>query len=401
MSGIKRTLFIALSLCVFLAALGFPSLMLAARYTENLRRARSVFQPLKTAAAAAVLHAGPSDPAWRARALDTYADDQSILLVALHAPGPGILYLVPSSPPFLPMEPRLASVPLELAYPPWTVSRLSAVVGSSNGMPVTLELLYTLLRQRDVYEAIRVGLVLAAGWTALSLLFAAAEGLRRPAQPSFAAAGEAFGGPRGAPETSSFRAGHGLLDDDFELPAIPPLAEAGPDAAPRGLYSPESGLGWPEYLADRLGAELARAASFEQDLVLLMISHEGIPRDSFSYRALRDKLFEYFAFRDLAFEAGPASLAVIQPNADLNRALRMAGESLKKATETLREAGQPEVSRCLHLGLSSRSGRLVDAHRLIVEARSALEKARSEGDSRIVGFQPDPDRYRSFLASRG
>ena len=55
----------------------------------------------------------------------------------------------------------------------------------------------------------------------------------------------------------------------------------------------------------------------------------------------------------------------------------------------------------LFMGISSRSGRLVDAQRLEKEAAAALDKARYEKDTRIVAFRPDPDKYRIYLASKG
>lgn len=171
-------------------------------------------------------------------------------------------------------------------------------------------------------------------------------------------------------------------------------------AHPKGLYSPESGLGWSEYLPERLGAELSRAASFEQDLVLLELSHEGISRESESYRVVLRILLEFFTFRDLAFEQGPFGLAVILPNIDSEHALRMAEEFLKKVTALLREEGGASDYRKLFMGLSSRSGRLVDAERVITEARAALTRAREEGDSRIVAFKADPNKYRSYIAAR-
>lgn len=426
MDGSKRTLFLVASLAVFLAALGLTSARLALRYSENLRKSQSVFESLRSAATRALAQTGPQDESWRALVRNAYIDDDSVLLVVLHAPGTGILHMMPKSAPYLNGSPQTAPVPPELYYPPQTVSRLSAVVGSAAGSPVTLELLYSLARQRDVYEAARLGLILTAAWTALCLLLATAatlrSGSRAPAAvPASAgpAPGLAAPGPA-APEPASPEPG--LTDEDFLLPEIPPVPEiaeargapeSGPSAPsrespaprvpsvrPRGLYAPESGLGWPEYLPERLGAELSRAASFEQDLVLMELSHEGIDRGSPAYRVIIRILLEFFSFRDLAFEQDPAGLAVILPNIDAEHALRMAEEFLKKVTSILREEGASLDYRKIFIGLSSRSGRLVDAERVITEARAALTRAREEGDSRIVAFKADPNKYRDYIAAR-
>jgi hypothetical protein len=49
----------------------------------------------------------------------------------------------------------------------------------------------------------------------------------------------------------------------------------------------------------------------------------------------------------------------------------------------------------LRAGLSSRSGRLIDADRLFFEAASALEKAK-DGQP-IVAFKSNPEKYRDFV----
>jgi hypothetical protein len=40
------------------------------------------------------------------------------------------------------------------------------------------------------------------------------------------------------------------------------------------------------------------------------------------------------------------------------------------------------------------------ANLLLKEALRGLEKARTEGENRIVAFRTDPARYRQFLASK-
>ncbi|NLJ45819.1 MAG: hypothetical protein GX430_04585, partial [Treponema sp.] len=183
MDGSKRTIFLAASLAVFLAALGVSSVRLALRYSDNLRKSQALFQSLRASASRALLQSGPGDESWRSLARGVYKDDESVLLVVLYAPGTGILHMVPASAPYLEGPPQNSSVPPELYYPPQTVSRLSAVVGASGGSPVTLEVLYSLVRQRDVYEAARLGLILAAAWTALCLLWVTLAGLRSGAVP--------------------------------------------------------------------------------------------------------------------------------------------------------------------------------------------------------------------------
>ena len=182
--------------------------------------------------------------------------------------------------------------------------------------------------------------------------------------------------------------------------AVPPPA-ADAEEGPSGLYSPVSSLGWESYMKDRLDAELARSASFEQDLSLLEICYDGLLPQDADYSAIGEAIERFFSFRDLAFERGDDGFTVILPNIDSSHALRMAEEFYKKLV-FLAEGDFAELELLpLYMGISSRGGRLVDALRMIEEADTALEKARYEKDSRIVAFRPDPDKYRLFLASKG
>ena len=70
-------------------------------------------------------------------------------------------------------------------------------------------------------------------------------------------------------------------------------------------------------------------------------------------------------------------------------------ERFQHALWSNREAwGVPKAD--IWSGLSSRNGRLVDGKRIMGECIAALGRARKTG-SRIVGFEPDPDRYRNYL----
>jgi hypothetical protein len=413
MDGSKRTFYLVVSLAVFLAALGVSSARIVMRYRENLQKAQSTFQTLKYVASNAMAGSGHGDLAWRTAAKQLYKNDDSVLLVVLHSPEDGILNMVPRSSPYLSGFPETQAAAPEFLYPPQTVERLSAVVAVTGGKPVTLEILYSLLRQRDVYEAARDGLLIAAAWTALSLIVVTILGLKRASpRPSMSSPSEGS-----ALQPGAFSLGSSFSDEDFDLPDIPfePIEDSASDLAeerisatredgkasvpPKGLYSPASGLGWEQYLAERLNAELSRAASFEQDLVLLEVSHTGISRDSSAYRLITKTFLEFFNFRDLTFELGDSGFAVIHPNIDADHALHMAEVFLKKVTGLLRQEGSQDYLK-LFMGLSSRSGRLVDASLLLMEASAALKKARNEGDSRIVAFKADPNKYRAFVAAK-
>lgn len=183
------------------------------------------------------------------------------------------------------------------------------------------------------------------------------------------------------------------------LDAFRSEAEGGTDAKRVkegcGLFSPVTGLGWGNYLEKRLSFELRRAASFDQDLSLLLIKSFEFDRTSAGYAALAKALLKKFSFQDLIFEYGEKGFSVILPNADLDLAMREAEDFISKNCAKL------SMDRCsFTVGLSSRNGRLVNGTRIITEASQALRKAESDKDHRIIAFRSDPEKYRQYIASR-
>jgi hypothetical protein len=202
------------------------------------------------------------------------------------------------------------------------------------------------------------------------------------------------------PIMSSMDSGLSVKTAPADLPLEPP-AEEKPREGPSGLYSPASGLGWESYMRERLDAELSRSASFEQDLSLLALCYDGLSSSDPEYLKIVAAIKEIFSFRDLAFERGDEGFSIILPNIDSAHALRMADE-LNRKLVFLADGDFSELELLpLYMGISSRSGRLVDAERLAGEASAALERARYEKDTHIVAFKPDPDKYRLFLATKG
>ncbi|MBU0955497.1 MAG: hypothetical protein KKI09_08735 [Spirochaetes bacterium] len=169
---------------------------------------------------------------------------------------------------------------------------------------------------------------------------------------------------------------------------------------PQGLYDPATGLCWESYLRERLGAELRRAASFEQDLVLLVASWDTVSKDSEDYALFASTVRDFFNFPDLSFGFGPDGVAVVLPNVDIDHAMRQTEELIKKLTFIIQNQAEELRYLEIFMGLSSRSGRIVDADRLIAETLVALKKARGERDTHIMAFRPDPERFRSYLTNR-
>jgi hypothetical protein len=110
-------------------------------------------------------------------------------------------------------------------------------------------------------------------------------------------------------------------------------------------------------------------------------------------------ILAFFAFSDLCFDGGQEgdvqTIVVLLPNTPLSDGLaqveRFQGFYWE---ERHRWARQDADFAC---GLSARNGRLVDAERIIRECRAATRRA--EGlPGKILGFQPDPQRYREYLS---
>jgi GGDEF domain-containing protein len=170
--------------------------------------------------------------------------------------------------------------------------------------------------------------------------------------------------------------------------------------SPRGLYDTQTGLGWEAYLRERLGSELRRSASFEQDLSILIASLDSASgRSDPNYAVFAKTSRNFFSFNDLAFIFGTNGLAIILPNTDIDQAMQLSEELLKKLALLLQDRSDPKNYFDLFMGLSSRAGRLVEADRILGEAMAAHRRARQERDTHIIAFRPDPEKFRAYLAN--
>ena len=173
-------------------------------------------------------------------------------------------------------------------------------------------------------------------------------------------------------------------------------SNAAESQGPQGLYTPRSNVGWESYTLDRLASEIHRCASFEQDLTFLVMEFSsGDAIDDSLYSQFAGEAISFFAMRDLIFEKGNNGLSVILPNEDLEQSMHRADEFKNRIISKLPESFEGRKGLCT--GLSSRSGRLVEAGRLMMEASSALGKAKADPVSSIIAFKSDPEKYREFI----
>jgi len=188
-------------------------------------------------------------------------------------------------------------------------------------------------------------------------------------------------------------------DLEPETKAEPPAASAVPGDNPQGLFTQRGNIGWESYTHDRLSSELHRCASFEQDLTFIAMEFICSEKMSDSlYRQFANEAVTFFTMRDLIFEKGEKGLSIIIPSADLEQGMVKSEEFRSRI-----EGKLPETFRGrdkLFMGLSSRSGRLIEAKRLVMEASTALEKTQEEPVSHMVAFKSDPEKYRKFIRRR-
>jgi hypothetical protein len=170
-------------------------------------------------------------------------------------------------------------------------------------------------------------------------------------------------------------------------PERPPRARAA-GIGPQKFVEPDSGLVPREQLEPRLQSELKRAASFDQDLSLAILSFDY---SSEARHPWSREIHRFFIFRDLAFQYGPDRACIILPNIELEEAIR----SLRDFSRHM--AGALPAAR-ISAGLSARSGRLLDSATMLKEAEAALAKSLQDDQQAIFGFRADPAKYRALLA---
>jgi GGDEF domain-containing protein len=165
---------------------------------------------------------------------------------------------------------------------------------------------------------------------------------------------------------------------------------ATPEGSVPGILHPES------HLLERLNDELERAGFSEQDMSIAVFQFNQGTRGDPAHRENCEAIRSFFVFKDLCFEFGDDGAAVLIPNATLQDALGLV-ERFQRHYWELRTRWDRE-SADFHCGVSSRNVRLVEGDRILEECRAALRRSWAT-PGKIVGFQPDPRKYREFLAS--
>ena len=172
----------------------------------------------------------------------------------------------------------------------------------------------------------------------------------------------------------------------------------GTQGEPSGLFCPDTGFGWEEYMLTRLEAELVRAASSDQDLSLFTIRVKGINWRSACGNEVARAILEAVKFNDLVFNNKHDGATAIFLNQNTDKSLLIAGELQNAVSTIIAKHGQAGHLSCA-IGISSRSLRLISSSRLVNESEEALN--RTDADSPVIAFKVNPERYKNFLATGG
>jgi len=165
-----------------------------------------------------------------------------------------------------------------------------------------------------------------------------------------------------------------------------------------GSYSERGRIVREENTETRLTEELLRCAAAGQDLTFIVIEYKSVTDETFYARFTADAA-RFFSSRDFVCEKGERGISVICPDFNLDTGFLNADEFHNRMMGKYPVLFTSKTDLCM--GLSSRSGRPVNAERLMFEAEEALERAMMDPVSHIVAFKSDPEKYRAFMESRG
>jgi hypothetical protein len=195
---------------------------------------------------------------------------------------------------------------------------------------------------------------------------------------------------------SSMGRKQGVAAKQKEKKAAEPIKET-PRQHVRGGYSERGRVVREENTETRLTEELRRCAAAGQDLSFIAMEFKPAIDDP-SYARIAADTARFFSSRDFICEKGERGISVICPGLNLDAGFLNAGEFHTRLIGKYPSLFKSKTDLCI--GLSARSGRPIDAERLMFEAEEALERAMMDPISYIVAFKSDPEKYRAFMESR-
>ena len=367
--------FLAVSVAFFLFIVGLTGYRLEDSRTRNSLQARDKLIDLASrvsAIRAAYTSLDSSSARTELRAL--FDAQPRLLLLSVHSPSDGILYLVARNQGYLKdpatPTPQWRGTPTYAVSGGYEVALSRPLEGDPSG--AVLDAVFVIMGREDLYPIVRDDLYLFLAFLLVSgVVILIVMSVQDVPQGGYAAAGSAVAGSAPAGAASS-----------------------------AGKISPRSGLVRGEYLEPKLRFELEKATSRGQDVSLARIRIDDPYADSHlteAHTEIARVLALRFPAHDCLFETGADSLTAIIPETDIDAAVRVL-DAFRKAV-----AGRPieGKARGLSVGATSRGGRLISASTLLEEADISLEKASREGGNQVIGFRADPSRSPGNLSAVG
>lgn len=360
----------------FVALAAFLAVRVSTTWGANARETRSDFDTLARESASRYLAAGDfAAPAFRSSMRAELDRRPRLLAVVVYSRRDGIRYAFLRDRELLP---DLGAVSWQgspsYSALPWGTRLYRLPYAPGQGIDLAMDGLYTVVGREDAFPILKEAFVILFAFFVLTcIVLLLAPGL----------AGSTESGPRAASAS--------VASAVRSREPVPAPQQAARSQTPE-LFSPATGLGWREHLDQRLKFELERAASFDQDLVLVIMALDdyGPAGSRDVYGEAAGAIRRSFPYQDLTFEYGPGSFALILPDQDIDGTIG--------SIERFRKSLPAGLSVCS--GVSSRNGRLVSGKTLLTEAERALEKARADGRGSIVAFRADPQMYRDVVSSR-
>lgn len=133
--------------------------------------------------------------------------------------------------------------------------------------------------------------------------------------------------------------------------------------------------------------EEAKSRFLPFSLSVLRITHDIF--DEENHEEPFNLLEAHIKFNNGYYEYNNNQMIFLIPDTDLK-------ESIKLLEEFTARIIEDNIDVNLHCGVTSMNGRDVTSAVMIREAEIALDKAVNDSENMVVGFNPDPDRYKEF-----
>ncbi len=147
-------------------------------------------------------------------------------------------------------------------------------------------------------------------------------------------------------------------------------------------------------VVEKIDSSIKETASAGEDMTLLLIHTTDLSKKEDILHSMKtdyDQLNTFFVFDN-------DTVGLVIYYAALTHGMQIANALYDKLHSSLNSMGCYDR---LTIGLTTRAGRLIPAHRMLNEASAALKKTWEEHTDNIVAFRVNPEKYRKFIVKNG